>query len=100
MRCLFIFLVSNQVGRPLETANMMLLTKKASDKDHSLKTQLLVTSYPAEEKIIGEKVWKRDGYFRDLRPDLNLEKKNMPENTLYYVNQVFLSTVKNGELAM
>ena len=98
--CLFIFLVSNQVGRPLETANMMLLTKKASDKDRSLKTQLLVTSYPAEEKIIGEKVWKRDGYFRDLRPDLNLEKKNMPENTLYYVNQAFLSTVKNGELAM
>ena len=61
---------------------------------------MLVTSNPAEEKIIGEKVWKRDGYFRDLRPDLNLEKKNMPDNTLYYVNQAFLSTVKNGDLAM
>ena len=24
----------------------------------------------------------------------------MPENTLYYVNQAFISTVKNGELAM
>ena len=61
---------------------------------------MLVTSNPADEKIIGEKVWKRDGYFRDLRPDLNLEKKTMPENMLYYVNQAFLSTVKNGDLAM
>ena len=24
----------------------------------------------------------------------------MPENTLYYVNQSFLSTVKNGDIAM
>ena len=28
------------------------------------------------------------------------EKVNMPENCLYYVNQAFLSTVKNGDIAM
>ena len=31
---------------------------------------------------------------------MNLEKVNMPENTLYYINQSFLSTLKNGEIAM
>ena len=31
-------------------------------------------------------------FFKDIKPELNLEKVNMPENTLYYVNQSFLST--------
>ena len=31
---------------------------------------------------------------------MNLEKINMPENVLYYVNQSFLSTVKNSDIAM
>ena len=70
-----------------------------TDKDRSMKTQLLIRSN-ADEKISGEKVWKENGFFKDIRPELNLEKVNMPENTLYYVNQAFISTVKNGELAM
>ena len=70
-----------------------------TDKDRSMKTQLLIRSN-ADEKISGEKVWKENGFFKDIRPELNLEKVNMPENTLYYVNQAFISTIKNGELAM
>ena len=31
---------------------------------------------------------------------MNLEKKNIPENCLLYVNQSYLSTVKNGDIAM
>ena len=47
-----------------------------------------------------KKFGKKTVFFKDIRPELNLEKVNMPENTLYYVNQAFLSTVKNGEIAM
>ena len=75
MRRLFsyFFLASNPVGRTLQKANMMLLTKEATDKDRSLKTQLLVsTSNSSDEKI----------------------------SCLFYVNQSYLSTVKNGDLAM
>ena len=39
-------------------------------------------------------------FFKDIKPELNLEKVNMPENTLYYVNQSFFSTVKNGAIPM
>ena len=85
--------------KQLEKANMILLSKKMTDKDRSMKTQLLIRSN-ADEKISGEKVWKQNGFFKDIRPELNLEKVNMPENTLYYVNQAFISTIKNGELAM
>ena len=61
---------------------------------------MLVTSNHSQEKLSGENVWKNNGFFQDLRPDLNLEKKNIPENTLFYVSQYLLSTVKNGDIAM
>ena len=89
------------MGRKVEKANMLMLTKEATDKDRSLITQLLVsTSGSSDDKISGERVWRSDGFFRDVRPDLKLEKRNIPENALLYVNQAFLSTVKNGDLAM
>ena len=80
----------------------MLLSKELTDKDRSMKTQLLIRSPQAneDEKLSGEKVWKENGFFQDIRPELTLEKVNMAENTLYYINQAFLSTVKNGDIAM
>ena len=79
---------------------MMLLSKEMTDKDRSMKTQLLIRSNNDDEKLSGEKVWNENGFFKDIRPELNLEKVNMPENSLYYINQAFLSTVKNGEITM
>ena len=83
----------------LEKANMLLLSKEMTDKDKSMKTQLLYKS-KHENKLSGEKIWKKDGFFKDVRADLNLEKVNIPENCLLYANQGFLSTVKSGEIAM
>ena len=78
---------------------MLLLSKEMTDKDKSMKTQLLYNS-KQENKLSGEKIWKNDGFFKDVRADLNLEKVNIPENCLLYANQGFLSTVKSGEIAM
>ena len=83
----------------LEKANMLLLSKEMTDKDKSMKTQLMFKTKP-ENKLSGEKIWKKDGFFKDVRAELNLEKVNIPENCLLYVNQGFLSTVKSGEIAM
>ena len=71
-----------------------------TDKDKSMKTQLMINSNKQENKLSGEKIWKKDGFFKDVRADLNLEKVNIPENCLFYCNQGFLSTVKSGEIAM
>ena len=80
---------------------MILLSKELTDKDRSMKTQLIIRSQSSDdEKLSGEQVWKNNGFFKDIRPELNLEKVNIPENCLYYVNQAFLSTVKNGDIAM
>ena len=83
----------------LEKANMLLLSKEMTDKDRSMKTQLLYKP-KQENKLSGEKIWKKNGFFKDVRAELNLEKVNIPENCLFYANQGFLSTVKSGEIAM
>ena len=91
----FLFFLKVTTNRKNESANRMLLTKEATDKDRSLKTQLLFSTVGnKDEKISGERIWKSDGFFGDLRPDLKLDKKNIPENCLLYFNQGFLSTVK------
>ena len=79
---------------------MLLMSKEVSDKDRSMKTQLLLRTSDADEKISGEKVWKENGFFQEIKPEMNIEKVNIPENTLLYINQGFISTVKNGDLAM
>ena len=86
----------------IEKANMLLMSKEVSDKDRSMKTQLLMTTSgsSSDEKVSGERVWKENGYFLEVKPEMNIEKVNIPENTLLYINQGFISTVKNGDLAM
>ena len=70
----------------LEKANMLLLTKEASEKDRRLKIQsVLFTNSQPTEKISGEQIWKK-GFFSNERVDFNIEKKNFPENALCYIN--------------
>ena len=80
---------------------MLLLSKEMTDKDRSMKSQLLFKQSNSDAKAAsGEKVWKENGLFKDVEARLNLQKVNIPENCLLYVNQGFLSTVKSGELAL
>ena len=79
---------------------MLLLSKEMTDKDKSMKTQLLYKPKNDDKVYSGEKIWKKNGFFQDVRAELNLEKVNIPENCLLYVNQGFLSTVKSGVIAM
>ena len=90
----------NSDGLQIEKANMLLMSKEVSDKDRSMKTQLLMTTSGSDEKISGERVWRENGFFSEVKPEMNIEKVNIPENTLLYINQGFISTVKNGDLAM
>ena len=69
---------------------MMVLSKEMTDKDRSLKTQLLITENEGKDVLTSEKVWKNNGFFGDIKPELNIENVNLPENTLIYVNQSYL----------
>ena len=45
-------------------------------------------------------MWRNEGIFKETKLELNLEKKYIPENCLPYINQSYIWTVKNGDLAM
>ena len=79
---------------------MLVLTKDATDKDPSSKTKLFLSTNNSDEKLSGETVGRNGGYFSDTIPELNLEKKGIPETCLFYINQSYLSSLKNGEIAM
>ena len=69
----------------LENESMLILTKEATNKDRSQKVQLTISSKSSEEKIRGERVGTNEGFLKDTKPELNLEK-NIPENCLFYIN--------------
>ena len=54
---------------------MLLLSKEMTDKDKSMKTQLLYKV--KDQKFVGERIWKENGFFRDVRAELNLDKVNI-----------------------
>ena len=62
----------------LEKTNMLLLTKKAIEKDRSLTTQFLLSSsnYQSSERI-SEAVWKKNvfGFFSDEKANFNISIK-------------------------
>ena len=80
------FLVQNPLTGKLQKANMMVLSKEMTDKDRSLKTQLLVTENEGKDVLSGEKVWKNNGFFGDIKPEMTLEKVNLSENTLIFID--------------
>ena len=65
-----------------------MLTKEATDKDRSLKAQLTISSKSSEEKISRERVWRNEGFFKDTKPELNLEKKYSGEFSFLYQSVV------------
>ena len=80
---------------------MLLLKKEATDKDRSLKTQLLMaTDSRKVEKIREERIWKEFWLFRWWKNWFQHRKERFLENVLCYVNQGCLSTVKSEELAI
>ena len=71
---------------------MLAITKEATDKDRSLKTQLTISSKSGEEKIRGERVWRNEGFFKDTKPELNLEKN------IFWRIHFFISTSRTSRL--
>ena len=64
--------------------SMLTLTKEATDKDRPIKTQLTISSKRCEEKVSGDRVWRNEGFFKDTKPVLNLEKKYSRELFILY----------------
>ena len=78
---------------------MLFLSKEASNKDESLKMQMILSMKDHKGESSGgtlECVWRKNGFFGDQRIDLTIVKANFPEKTLVYVNNGSITPVKGG----
>ena len=95
----YVLIAKSNVGNQNKKASMLYLSKEATNKDHQLKTQMVV-SFQDDELKGSEKVWLESVFFGDQRAELTILKANFPENTLCYINQDSVSLVKGGEKAL
>ena len=56
--------MSNTNQNPIQKANMMYLSKGATNKDQSLKIQMIV-SIIKDESSNTDKIWKKNRFFED-----------------------------------
>ena len=92
------FIASTTDQNPIQKVNMMLLKKEATNKDQSLKMQMLL-SLDKSDSSNSEKM-EKNGFFGDQKFDFTITKPNFPKNTLVYCNQGTVSTLKAGDYAI
>ena len=63
--------MSNTNQNPIQKANMMYLSKGATNKDQSLKIQMMV-SIIKDESSNAEKIWKKTGFLKTKKVALQL----------------------------
>ena len=81
---MFVTATSSAAMAP-EKANMLYLSKEATDKDRKLKMQMIMST-DTDDKNTGY-IWKKDGFFGNQKGGLTVFKKNFPENILAYCNR-------------
>lgn len=77
------------------------MAKRLADNDNNISTKIVVTRFEQNIDAIevsGEKIVKILGYFSNQKFDYNMEKVICPENTIYYVNQGYLTVQKNKKI--
>ena len=75
---------------------MLFLSKEASNKDVNFKTQMMIAMKGDKAESSAECIWKENGFFKDQRTDLTIGKPGLPENTLVYINNGSITSVKGG----
>ena len=74
------------------------MTKAPTENDRNVTTKIVAATFENDlgsVEVSGEKVWKNFGYFDARKSDYSMEKVNFPENTLFYLNQSYLTVKKN-----
>ena len=77
-------------------ASMLFLSKETSNKHERLKMEMLLSMKDDNGENSTERIWKENCFFGDQRTDLSIMKVNFPENTLLYVHNDSITSVKGG----
>ena len=90
----FFYIVSAINPNPIQEVNMMYLSREATNKDQSLKMQMLLSLDKDDSNNTENKLEKEWFFWRPIN------KATFPESTLVYCNQGKISTLKAGDYAI
>ena len=95
--------IDSATSSVIRDANLLTLIKKTTDNNNkNYTTKLVAEKFDRRDllsqEISGERVWKEPGFFGDLRADYNMEKVNLTENSLIFINQAYLTIQKNKNI--
>ena len=79
----------------------MSLSKASIENNRNVNTNFFAATIENENETVevsGEKIWKKHDFFNAIKSDFNMEKVNYPENTLFYINQAYLTVKKNKKI--
>ena len=74
------------------------MSNATTENDNNISTKIIAATFENEigsEEVSGERVWKRFAHFDAPKSDYGMEKVNYPENTIFYVNQAYLTVKKS-----
>ena len=80
-------LIDSGMSHTIQSASKLSMSK-AFEKG---KTEMGISVEKEQGKRNSIDLWKKNGFFSSQVCDLSLEKANLPENTIFYINQGYLS---------
>ena len=95
----YFFLAETKSDRLKRPANLLLMEKEVSEGDKNLKMKMYFSESPKKYTNVNN-LWKEYGFFGERANELSLNKADLPENTLFYINQGTSSMVKSGDQAV
>ena len=96
---MFVIAVSAVPVPSFKKANLRPLSKASIENNHNGNTNFFAATIENENETVelsGGKIWNKHGFLNVIRSNFHMEKVNYlnyPENTLFYINQAYL-TVK------
>ena len=96
---IYLLLAETKANRLKNPANLLLMEKEVSEGDRNLKMKMYFSENLKRHSTVNN-LWKEYGFFGERANDLSLSKADLPENTLFYINQGTSSVVKSGDQAI
>ena len=83
--------IDSSIGTAIQNSKAINITKVFENGNDRTEMSLSTVSQSEEKKPKSVLMWKNNSFFADECCDFSIEKVNMPENTLFYVNQGYQS---------
>ena len=81
-----------EISFGFKKVNLVSMTRAATENDKNVSTKIVAASFENDfgsAEVSGENVWKNFGYLDARKSDYSMEKVNIPQNTLFYLNQSY-----------